>query len=71
MVRANVPWQQAPLPSAEYFGVISPGLQIRQPPDPSFGYIIRTVANPTSIFGSFLVADASSRARQIPAQLRF
>jgi Carboxypeptidase regulatory-like domain len=39
--------------------------------DPSFGYIIRTVATPTSIFGSFLGADASPRALQIRAQLRF
>jgi hypothetical protein len=39
--------------------------------DPNFGYIIRTVATPTSIFGSFLGADASPRALQIRAQLRF
>lgn len=36
-----------------------------------FGYSIRTVATPTSIFGSFLGADASPRALQIRAQLRF
>ncbi len=39
--------------------------------DPEFGYILRTVATPTSIFGSFLGADASPRALQIRAQLRF
>jgi hypothetical protein len=32
---------------------------------------VRTVATPTSIFGSFLGADASPRALQIRAQLRF
>jgi hypothetical protein len=36
-----------------------------------FGSIVRTVATPTSIFGSFLGADASPRALQIRAQLRF
>lgn len=36
-----------------------------------FGFINRTVATPTSIFGSFLGADASPRALQIRAQLRF
>jgi hypothetical protein len=36
-----------------------------------FGQSIRTVATPTSIFGSFLGADASPRALQIRAQLRF
>ena len=36
-----------------------------------FGYSVRTVATPTSIFGSFLGADASPRALQIRAQLRF
>lgn len=40
-------------------------------PNPQFGYSIRTVATPTSIFGSFLGADASPRALQIRAQLRF
>lgn len=39
--------------------------------NPQFGYIIRTVATPTSIFGSFLGANASPRALQIRAQLRF
>jgi hypothetical protein len=39
--------------------------------DPNFGYSLRTVATPTSIFGSFLGADASPRALQIRAQLRF
>ncbi len=39
--------------------------------NPQFGYITRTVATPTSIFGSFLGADASPRALQIRAQLRF
>jgi hypothetical protein len=39
--------------------------------NPQFGYSIRTVATPTSIFGSFLGADASPRALQIRAQLRF
>lgn len=38
---------------------------------PNFGYSIRTVATPTSIFGSFLGADASPRALQIRAELRF
>ncbi len=38
---------------------------------PNFGYSDRTVATPTSIFGSFLGADASPRALQIRAQLRF
>ena len=36
-----------------------------------FGSIVRTVATPTSIFGSFLGADASPRTLQIRAQLRF
>jgi hypothetical protein len=36
-----------------------------------FGSSVRTVATPTSIFGSFLGADASPRALQIRAQLRF
>jgi len=36
-----------------------------------FGFINRTVSTPTSIFGSFLGADASPRALQIRAQLRF
>jgi len=39
--------------------------------NPQFGYSIRTVATPTSIFGSFLGADAAPRALQIRAQLRF
>ena len=39
--------------------------------DPQFGYIIRTVATPTSIFGAFLGANASPRGLQIRAQLRF
>jgi hypothetical protein len=36
-----------------------------------FGLINRTVATPTSIYGSFLGASASPRALQIRAQLRF
>ena len=36
-----------------------------------FGYSVRTVSTPTSIFGSFLGADASPRALQIRAQLMF
>jgi len=36
-----------------------------------FGFINRTVATPTSIFGSFLGANASPRALQIRAQLSF
>jgi len=36
-----------------------------------FGLINRTVATPTSIFGSFLGANAAPRALQIRAQLRF
>jgi hypothetical protein len=36
-----------------------------------FGQSIRTVATPTSIYGSFLGANASPRALQIRAQLRF
>ena len=36
-----------------------------------FGSSLRTVATPTSIFGSFLGADASPRALQIRAQLTF
>ena len=36
-----------------------------------FGYSVRTVSTPTSIFGSFLGADASPRALQIRAQLTF
>jgi hypothetical protein len=36
-----------------------------------FGYIFRTVATPTSIYGAFLGASASPRALQIRAQLRF
>lgn len=39
--------------------------------NPQFGQSIRTVATPTSIFGSFLGADASPRAVQIRAQLQF
>jgi hypothetical protein len=39
--------------------------------DSQFGSIVRTAATPTSIFGSFLGADASPRALQIRAQLRF
>ncbi|MFY9912603.1 MAG: carboxypeptidase regulatory-like domain-containing protein [Candidatus Sulfotelmatobacter sp.] len=39
--------------------------------NPQFGSIVRTVATPTSIFGSFLGADASPRALQIKAQLTF
>jgi len=39
--------------------------------NPQFGFINRTVATPTSIFGSFLGADAYPRALQIRAQLRF
>jgi hypothetical protein len=39
--------------------------------NPQFGYSIRTVSTPTSIFGSFLGADASPRALQIRAQLTF
>ena len=39
--------------------------------NPQFGFINRTVATPTSIFGAFLGADASPRALQIRAQLRF
>lgn len=38
---------------------------------PNFGYSQATVATPTSIFGSFLGADASPRALQIRAELRF
>jgi carboxypeptidase family protein len=36
-----------------------------------FGSIIRTVGPPTSLFGSFLGGDASPRAVQIKAQIRF
>ena len=36
-----------------------------------FGSSLRTVATPTSIFGSFLGADASPRALQIRAQFLF
>ena len=39
--------------------------------NPQFGSIVRTVATPTSIFGSFLGADASPRSLQIRAQLQF
>lgn len=39
--------------------------------NPQFGYSVRTVSTPTSIFGSFLGADASPRALQIRAQLTF
>jgi hypothetical protein len=35
------------------------------------GQSIRTVATPTSIYGAFLGANASPRAVQIRAQLRF
>ncbi len=35
--------------------------------DAQFGYSIRTAATPTSIFGSFLGADASPRVLQIRA----
>jgi hypothetical protein len=39
--------------------------------NPQFGSIVRTVATPTSIFGSFLGADASPRSLQIKAQVTF
>ncbi len=39
--------------------------------NPQFGYSVATVATPTSIFGSFLGANASPRALQIRAQLTF
>jgi hypothetical protein len=39
--------------------------------NPAFGSSVRTVGPPTSIFGSFLGGDASPRALQIRAQLRF
>ncbi len=39
--------------------------------DSQFGYSVRTVSTPTSIFGSFLGADASPRALQIRAQITF
>jgi hypothetical protein len=39
--------------------------------NPQFGSIVRTVGTPTSIFGSFLGADASPRALQIKAQVIF
>lgn len=39
--------------------------------DPTFGYSLRTVATPTSIFGAFLGADAAPRPLQIRGQLRF
>jgi hypothetical protein len=39
--------------------------------NPQFGYSILTVGTPTSIFGSFLGANASPRALQIRAQLTF
>jgi hypothetical protein len=38
---------------------------------PQFGFSTNTVATPTSIFGSFLGANASPRALQIRAQLTF
>ncbi len=39
--------------------------------NPQFGQSVLTVATPTSIFGSFLGANASPRALQIRAQLTF
>ncbi|MGB8581164.1 MAG: hypothetical protein WCD47_10110 [Candidatus Sulfotelmatobacter sp.] len=39
--------------------------------NPQFGSIVRTVATPTSIFGSFLGADASPRALQIKGEITF
>lgn len=39
--------------------------------NPEFGQSVLTVATPTSIFGSFLGANASPRALQIRAQLTF
>ena len=36
-----------------------------------FGSIVNTVATPTSIFGSFLGANASPRALQIRGQITF
>jgi hypothetical protein len=39
--------------------------------NPQFGQSIRSVATPTSIFGSFLGADAAPRALQIRAELTF
>lgn len=39
--------------------------------NPQFGYSVRTVATPTSIFGAFLGANAAPRALQIRGQLVF
>ena len=39
--------------------------------NPQFGSTVRTVSTPTSIFGSFLGADASPRALQIKGQITF
>ena len=39
--------------------------------NPQFGSIVRTVSTPTSIFGSFLGADASPRSLQIKGQITF
>jgi hypothetical protein len=39
--------------------------------NPQFGSILRTIATPTSIFGSFLGASASPRALQIKGIITF
>ena len=68
-------WEGAELQiGAQAFNVLNhPNFDqpVRNIANPQFGYIIRTVATPTSIFGAFLGANASPRALQIRAQLRF
>jgi hypothetical protein len=39
--------------------------------DPQFGQILNTVSPPTSIYGSFLGADASPRLIQLRASITF
>jgi len=39
--------------------------------NPQFGSIVRTVSDPTSVYGSFLGGDGSPRALQIRAQINF
>jgi len=68
-------WEGAELSiGAQAFNVLNhPNFDqpVRNIANPQFGFINRTVATPTSIFGAFLGADASPRALQIRAQLRF
>ena len=68
-------WEGAELSiGAQAFNVLNhPNFDqpVRNIANSQFGFINRTVATPTSIFGAFLGANAAPRALQIRAQLRF